>query len=553
MEYRDDTPITQEDIDKLYDAISVGDLEQAAQKLAQWVKEKMMGEQTRKSLALWAILQARITEYLINNTDNFEDLMNNLKSELLERQGDVEKRQTDVENQFNAVVANATKDSEVILARDSQIYGAFPTLDGRFERLESIVSQWVPMGFTVTLKHNQNRKPEVAVSYVEYAFGTEPNGFGTGPAGSFGGYHNRSVQCMVDYPDMNTCVIHLPRSEALNGKPVFEIDAWRLIDGYKTLTFDLGENIDTEKALAGNADNKASLDLWSGSIQGANLARGTTNEWTKATNFNGGTDQSIQVANIYLDQVKAGDTLTVSVKYQYSGVTASNAYLSLKGWGDVTAWGETAQMPRPDKITLSTGNNTYSGTLTYSFKVTEDMAKNHYWWVAWYTDNFNAGTTFEWSSFKAEIGDTATPWVPAAENEPGGVNLIKHTSNQLKHATTANGLVVVGNWDCKEFDSLPDYQGQKMTIRAWIDKPASPTKVQIWTNKGGLYGNDVQTGESGYSTVTGVIPTGFTDWNVVIGGRIANNELSYKELKLELGTVATPWSPAPEDLEVNDK
>lgn len=548
MEYRDDTPITQDDIDKLYSAISVGDLEQGAQKLAKWVKEKMMGEQTRKSLALWAILQARITEYLINNTDNFEDLMNNLKSELLERQGDVEKRQTDVENQFNAVVANATKDSEVILARDSQIYGTFPTLDGRFERLESIVSQWVPMGFTVTLKHNQNRKPKVAVSYVEYAFGTEPNGFGTGPAGSFGGYHNRSVQCMVEYPDLDTCIIHLPRSEALNGKPVFEIDAWRLIDGYKTLTFDLGENIDTEKALAGNGDNKASLDLWGGSIQGANLARGTTNEWKKATNFNGGTDQSIQVANIYLDQVKAGDTLTVSVKYQYSGVTASNAYLSLKGWGDVTAWSETAQMPRPDKITLSTGGNTYSGTLTYSFKVTADMAKNHYWWVAWYTDNVNAGTTFEWSSFKAEIGDTATPWVPAAENEPGGVNLIKHTSNQLKHATTANGLVIVGNWDCNDFNSLPKYQGKKVTIRVWIEKPASPTKVQIWTNKGGLYGNDVQTGESGYSTVTGVIPTGFTDWNVVIGGRIANNELSYKELKLELGTVATPWSPAPEDL-----
>ncbi|MCZ0891962.1 hypothetical protein O0Z71_05850 [Ligilactobacillus saerimneri] len=420
MEYRDDTPITQDDIDKLYDAISVGDLEQAAQKLAKWVEEKMMGEQTRKSLALWAILQARITEYLINNTDNFENLMNVLKSELLGRQGDVEKRQTDVENQFNAVIANATKDSEVILARDSQIYGTFPTLDGRFERLESIVSQYVPMGFTVTLKHNQNRKPEVTVSYVEYAFGTEPNGFGTGPAGSFGGYHNRKVQCTVDYPDMDTCIIHLPRSEALNGKPVFEIDAWRLIDGYKTLTFDLGENIDTEKALAGNEDNQASLDLWSGSIQGANLARGTTNKWAKATNFNGGTDQSIQVANVYLDQVKAGDTLTVSVKYQYSGVTASNAYLYLKGWGDVTAWGETGTMPRPDKITLSTGGNTYSGTLTYSFKVTEDMAKNHYWWVAWYTDNVNAGTTFEWSSFKAEIGDTATPWVPAAENKAGG-------------------------------------------------------------------------------------------------------------------------------------
>ena len=38
MEYRDDTPITQDDIDKLYAAISVGDLEQGAQKLAKWVE-----------------------------------------------------------------------------------------------------------------------------------------------------------------------------------------------------------------------------------------------------------------------------------------------------------------------------------------------------------------------------------------------------------------------------------------------------------------------------------------------------------------------------------
>ena len=420
MAYRDDTPITDEDIKELQTMMSIGDVDKSAQKVATWLREKKKGKDVREALAQWALFNAMAFIYALNGQEDFKNAINTVKADLLLRQSDVEGRQSDLEKQFQSVVANATKDSEVILARDSQIYGSFPTVDGRLERIESIVSQYVPMGFTVTLKHNQNRKPEVAVSYVEYAFGTEPNGFGTGPVGSFGGYHNRSVQCMVDYPDMNTCIIHLPRSEALNGKPVFEVDAWRLIDGYKTLTFDLGENIDTEKALAGNGDNKASLDLWSGSIQGANLARGTTNEWKEAANFNGGTDQSIQIANVYLDQVKAGDTLTVSVKYQYSGVTASNASLQLKGWGDVTAWSETGQMPRPDKITLSTGGNTYSGTLTYSFKVTADMAKNHYWWVAWYTDNVNAGTTFEWSSFKAEIGDTATPWVPAAEDEAGG-------------------------------------------------------------------------------------------------------------------------------------
>ena len=261
MEYRDDTPITQDDIDKLYDAISVGDLEQAAQKLAKWVEEKMMGEQTRKSLALWAILQARITEYLINNTDNFENLMNVLKSELLERQGDVEKRQTDVENQFNAVVANATKDSEVILARDSKKYGAFATVDDRMENIENLVAQYIPTGFTVTIKHDQHRQPKVRVRYYEYALGTEPDGIGTGPKGSFGGYHNVDVPVTVEYSDMDTCIVRLPLDYRMAGRPVFEVDKWRLIDGYKILSFELDGTIDTAQAVAGNNSNTTNYNV----------------------------------------------------------------------------------------------------------------------------------------------------------------------------------------------------------------------------------------------------------------------------------------------------
>lgn len=529
MEYRDDTPITQEDIDKLYAAISVGDLEQAAQKLAQWVKEKMMGEQTRKSLALWAILQARITEYLINNTDNFEDLMNNLKSELLERQGDVEKRQTDVENQFNAVVANATKDSEVILARDSQIYGTFPTLDGRFERLESIVSQWVPMGFTVTLKHNQNRKPKVAVSYVEYAFGTEPNGFGTGPAGSFGGYHNRDVQCMVEYPDLDTCIIHLPRSEALNGKPVFEIDAWRLIDGYKTLTFDLGENIDTTKALAGNSDNQALIDQWH--VEKLNLLGDTTNLW-----------KNYKAEDDGLRDAHGRTVLLEPGTYTYA-VTVENIDSSRKA--DIKVKDYAGGVVGRSKK-LSSGQ---VGRLTVTFKVTTKQA--YYLYPLAFEQGTQAGNYVRYKEESLFKGSEDHPWsLPDTDTVtvPGGVNLIKHTSNELTPVTTQqNGIFTIGTPTSDVFNTLPKYQGQSVALRVWIEKPTSLARIQIWTNNGALYGTPVQAGESGYSTVTGVLPTGFTNWNIVISGQ-AGVSFSYKDLKLELGTVATPWSPAPEDL-----
>lgn len=534
MEYRDDTPITQEDIDKLYDAISVGDLEQAAQKLAQWVKEKMMGEQTRKSLALWVILQARITEYLINNTDNFEDLMNNLKSELLERQGDVEKRQTDVENQFNAVVANATKDSEVILARDSQIYGSFPTLDGRLERMESLVSQYVPMGFTVTLKHNQNRKPEVAVSYVEYAFGTEPNGFGTGPAGSFGGYHNRSVQCMVDYPDMNTCVIHLPRSEALNGKPVFEIDAWRLIDGYKTLTFDLGENIDTEKALTGNNDNTSYIDQWS--VEKLNLLGGTTNLWTTYKAKDDGLrddhgrtvllDPGTYTYAVTVENIDSSREADIKVKDYAGGVVGRSKKLSS---GQV-------------------------GRLTVTFKVTTKQA--YYLYPLAFEQGTQAGNYVRYKEESLFKGSEDHPWsLPDTDTVtvPEGVNLIKHTSNQLKKVYIENSTVLGGAYST-DFSDFEKIKNKMITCRVWIENPEIQTRVQMWLQNGkSIYGNWIQPGQSGYSTFTGYLDgsVGNAGWNLALkveGGSNRAN-VSYKELKLELGTVATPWSPAPEDLE----
>ncbi|MCG4841126.1 hypothetical protein, partial [[Ruminococcus] torques] len=59
------------------------------------------------------------------------------------RQEDVEARQTRVENEFKDVIANATKDSEVINARDSAYFGKFPVLDDRLENIEKMISGFV--------------------------------------------------------------------------------------------------------------------------------------------------------------------------------------------------------------------------------------------------------------------------------------------------------------------------------------------------------------------------------------------------------------------------
>lgn len=259
MVYRDNTPISAEDLSALQRDISAGEVDVVAQKVAKWLREKMYGKDVRESLAQWIIYTARIAQYLINDEQEFKLLMNDLRVDLVNRQEQVESRQTDVENQFLQVIANATIDSEVILARNSSRYGSYTTLDNRLEHIESLLASYVPAGFTITLKHNQNRNPIVSILYYEYAIGTEPNGLGTGPTVSFGGTNFTSVAPQVDYTDLNTVVIHLPTVYQMNGTVEYKNGYWYLIDGYKTLRIDLGQ-VNDAQALAGNGHHQISSD-----------------------------------------------------------------------------------------------------------------------------------------------------------------------------------------------------------------------------------------------------------------------------------------------------
>lgn len=129
----------------------------------------------------------------------------------------------------------------------------------------------------------------------------------------------------------------------------------------------------------------------------------------------------------------------------------------------------------------------------------------------------------------------------------GGINLAKNTSDKLVNVT-ASPWFFVGSTGSKFFNNLPDYQGKYMTVRVWIENPSEDSRVQIWTNKQTIFGNTIKAGQSGYSTASGIIPTGFVDWNLPVGNNSSNKiTFGWKEFKIELGEVATPWSPAPED------
>jgi hypothetical protein len=236
VNYTDPTPVSDEETPTL------DNIDTIASQTASGLRTKMYGADVRELLARWVEDNLAIMRLYGGNIEAFEGDMKTLMSDVTLRQGQVEGRQTTLETQFTNVVKNTTEDSEVVLARDSSLYGSYPLVGARIDHLERIIASVVPSGFIVTINHGLGRNPTVAVAYYEWALGTEPGGLGTGPVGSFGGTGTQTVQANVTYPDANTVQIELPAALALSGAVMYQ-DAdkrWYLIDGYKTLRFDLG-------------------------------------------------------------------------------------------------------------------------------------------------------------------------------------------------------------------------------------------------------------------------------------------------------------------------
>lgn len=265
VNYEDSTPIPAQQ------EYTPSNIQPIAVVLAQFIRTKMYGADVREALARWIEIMLAVQTYINEDETEFKIELQNKQEGVEARQTEVEKTMSDVLDQFKAVITNATKDSEMILARDSSHFGNFTILDDRLEYMESLLAAYVPAGFNVTIKHNQNRQPKVVVHYYEYAIGTETDGFGTGPYG-LGESAVQTIPAQVDYPDEETCIVHLPLSYALTGVVTYKAGYWYLIDGYKTLRFDLGDDIDDAKATAGNGSNQTSTDS---SGAGDNTGTGT--------------------------------------------------------------------------------------------------------------------------------------------------------------------------------------------------------------------------------------------------------------------------------------
>ena len=221
VDYTDPT-----DVPEIDDEIKYGIVTNVAQDIASWIRTKMWRRHVREALA-------RSVEY-------FSVLFNKLKAIVdsnTVRQDNVERRQSNLERDFISVTSNVTVDSEVIIARDSDVYGNFNTLDLRLENIENIMANFVPSGFIVKINHNLNRNPTVTVKKYDWAIGTETNGFDTAPDGLFGGGAIETVPTNLIYAN-GVVYVHMPAVYRQAGEFIVKSDTeLLLIEGIHTLNF----------------------------------------------------------------------------------------------------------------------------------------------------------------------------------------------------------------------------------------------------------------------------------------------------------------------------
>ena len=334
---------------------------------------------------------------------------------------------------------------------------------------------------------------------------------------------------------------------------------------------------------AKSADVKVSVDGLNArfdnlNVGGVNLMRNTTRDYVKFTGSGWSVDYLTPNHQAVDTPVEGGETYTFSawVKndksstgrvdleiYQYNANSENKQNGSSSEVGVWVSPGEEKRLvftktllADTTRVRFHTRNKNNNGTVTYWTKMAQvekgNIATD---WSPAPEDTDNkievlsgkiAANSNEFSTVYTKITNVQD----VVNSDGGGINLAKHTSNKLANVT-ASPWLYVGSESSSSFNNLKDYQGKYMTVRVWIEKPSRDTWVQIWNDKQPIYGNKIKAGQSGYSTASGIIPKGITAWNIPVGNNIngTTTTFGWKEFKIELGNVATPWSPNPDDID----
>ena len=296
-------------------------------------------------------------------------------------------------------------------------------------------------------------------------------------------------------------------------------------------------------------------------IGGRNLARDTSNEYsTPYTNFNGSTNTCFYDKRVYLNGLKAGDTITVHMYIKYDDIVPTSgqtARMWTQGSGNVTVW-NSGTFPASSRQSLS-GSGVCE--ILYSATVYKDSEKNQYWKCCIRTDYIQSGS-MQIKSFKVEKGNKATDWTPAPEDdEINGQNLVSNLPSNWEQGTVTEGSTVgttyantksssAGSIRPKELIPVSGditistaYSNQsKKPIRHWIaayDVNKNYLGNNYISNAWNNFPRTLNTKDAKYIAIM----VGYTD-----SSAITPSDISQICLKIERGTSATPFTLAPEDV-----
>ena len=152
---------------------------------------------------------------------------------------------------------------------------------------------------------------------------------------------------------------------------------------------------------------------------GLNLARNTSNVWSDGSwnNFNGSSNQTRIITQVYFDGLHVGDWITGFIEYQYQNLSGNNMQILVQGFGNKTIWN--GSQFSSDHQNLTASQNVQHGQFKFNFKLTDDMVnwtKNDYYNVQIRVDNAKGGW-LQWNKIKFEKGTVATPWSPSPEDK----------------------------------------------------------------------------------------------------------------------------------------
>nr|DAO61232.1 MAG TPA: tail protein [Bacteriophage sp.] len=296
-------------------------------------------------------------------------------------------------------------------------------------------------------------------------------------------------------------------------------------------------------------------------IGGRNLARDTSNEYsTPYTNFNGSTNTCFYDKRVYLNGLKAGDTITVHMYVKYDDIVPTSgqtARMWTQGSGNVTVW-NSGTFPASSRQSLS-GSGVCE--ILYSATVYKDSEKNQYWECCIRTDYIQSGS-MQIKSFKVEKGNKPTDWTPAPEDdEINGQNLVSNLPSNWEQGTVTEGSAIGTTYANTKSSSAGSIRPKELipvsgdiTISiAYSNQSKKPIRHWIAAydvNKNYLGNNYVSNAWNSFPRTLDMkdakyiaIMVGYTD-----SSAITPSDISQICLKIERGTSATPFTLAPEDV-----